>query len=277
MCLYGHDIDTTTSPIEAQTRVDDRQAPTRGGRLPRRRAHPGRAARRLRTTAGRHSPGGPDARPRGCGDPKGRPHGRPGHQRRLRAHDRCAGGAGLCGARPCRAGNADRAHRSWQAHSGLHRLPSVRPAPLPPLKGKPTMALYYTKDHEWVRVDGDVATIGISDHAQEQLGDVVFVELPDIGKQVKQGEEAAVVESVKAASEVYAPGQRRGRRGQLGPRRQALAGERGRGRCGLVLQDQARQPGRARRPDGPRRLRVLPRDPELTPGPIQLCPAGAFR
>ncbi len=67
------------------------------------------------------------------------------------------------------------------------------------------MALYYTKDHEWVRVDGDVATIGISDHAQEQLGDVVFVELPEIGKQVKQGEEAAVVESVKAASEVYAP------------------------------------------------------------------------
>ncbi len=67
------------------------------------------------------------------------------------------------------------------------------------------MALYYTKDHEWVRVDGDVATIGISDHAQEQLGDVVFVELPDIGKRVKQGEEAAVVESVKAASEVYAP------------------------------------------------------------------------
>ncbi len=67
------------------------------------------------------------------------------------------------------------------------------------------MALYYTKDHEWVRVDGDVATVGISDHAQEQLGDVVFVELPEIGKQVKQGEEAAVVESVKAASEVYAP------------------------------------------------------------------------
>jgi glycine cleavage system H protein len=67
------------------------------------------------------------------------------------------------------------------------------------------MALYYTKDHEWVRVDGDVATIGISDHAQEQLGDVVFVELPEIGKQVKQGDEAAVVESVKAASEIYAP------------------------------------------------------------------------
>jgi glycine cleavage system H protein len=67
------------------------------------------------------------------------------------------------------------------------------------------MAARYTKDHEWITVDGDVATIGITDHAQEQLGDVVFVELPAIGKKVAKGGEAAVVESVKAASEVYAP------------------------------------------------------------------------
>jgi glycine cleavage system H protein len=63
----------------------------------------------------------------------------------------------------------------------------------------------YTKDHEYVRLDGDVATVGITDHAQEQLGDIVFVELPAVGKSVEQGAEAAVVESVKAASEVYAP------------------------------------------------------------------------
>lgn len=63
----------------------------------------------------------------------------------------------------------------------------------------------YTKDHEYVRVEGDVAVVGISDYAQGQLGDVVFVELPDIGKDVVRGKEAAVVESVKAASEVYAP------------------------------------------------------------------------
>ncbi len=63
----------------------------------------------------------------------------------------------------------------------------------------------YTKDHEWVDVDGDIATVGISDHAQEQLGDVVFVELPEVGRAVAQNEDAAVVESVKAASEVYAP------------------------------------------------------------------------
>ena len=67
------------------------------------------------------------------------------------------------------------------------------------------MTVRYSKDHEWVKVDGAIATIGITDHAQGQLGDVVFVELPKVGKQVEQGKEAAVVESVKAASEVYAP------------------------------------------------------------------------
>lgn len=67
------------------------------------------------------------------------------------------------------------------------------------------MSKQYTKEHEWISVDGDVATIGITNHAQEQLGDVVFVELPAVGKQVTKGGDAAVVESVKAASEVYAP------------------------------------------------------------------------
>ncbi len=63
----------------------------------------------------------------------------------------------------------------------------------------------YTKDHEWVRVDGDIATFGISDHAQEALGDIVFVELPEIGREIDAGEAYAVVESVKAVSDVYAP------------------------------------------------------------------------
>jgi len=67
------------------------------------------------------------------------------------------------------------------------------------------MATRYTNDHEWIRLEGDVALIGISDHAQEQLGDIVFVELPEVGKKLAKGDEAAVVESVKAASEVYAP------------------------------------------------------------------------
>lgn len=63
----------------------------------------------------------------------------------------------------------------------------------------------YTKDHEWIRLEGDVAMVGISEYAQAQLGDVVYVELPAIGKSVAKGDEVAVVESVKAASEVYAP------------------------------------------------------------------------
>lgn len=63
----------------------------------------------------------------------------------------------------------------------------------------------YTKDHEYIRIEGDTGTVGITSYAQEQLGDVVFVELPQVGKKVDQGSEAAVVESVKAASEIYAP------------------------------------------------------------------------
>jgi glycine cleavage system H protein len=65
--------------------------------------------------------------------------------------------------------------------------------------------LRYSKDHEWVRVEGDEAVIGITDFAQTQLGDIVYVELPELGRQATQGKEIAVVESVKAASEVYAP------------------------------------------------------------------------
>jgi glycine cleavage system H protein len=63
----------------------------------------------------------------------------------------------------------------------------------------------YTKEHEWLRVDGDVGTIGITDYAQEQLGDVVFVDVPQAGRKVAKGEACAVVESVKAASDIYAP------------------------------------------------------------------------
>ncbi len=67
------------------------------------------------------------------------------------------------------------------------------------------MSRYYTQDHEWIDVDGSSATVGITDYAQGQLGDVVFVDLPDAGRVVTKGGEAAVVESVKAASDVYAP------------------------------------------------------------------------
>ena len=67
------------------------------------------------------------------------------------------------------------------------------------------MSRYYTEDHEWVEVDGDIGTVGISDYAQSQLGDIVFVEVPDEGKEIGKGDDIAVVESVKAASDVYSP------------------------------------------------------------------------
>ena len=67
------------------------------------------------------------------------------------------------------------------------------------------MSVYFTREHEWIKVDGDIATVGISNHAQEALGDIVFTEVPDAGKQLSKGQDAAVVESVKAASDVYSP------------------------------------------------------------------------
>ena len=66
-------------------------------------------------------------------------------------------------------------------------------------------ATYFTEDHEWIRVEGDTAVIGITEYAQEQLGDLVFVELPEVGRAVSKGEDTVVVESVKAASDVYSP------------------------------------------------------------------------
>ena len=65
--------------------------------------------------------------------------------------------------------------------------------------------IHFTDDHEWISIEGDIATVGITNHAQEQLGDLVFVELPEVGNTVEKGDDAVVVESVKAASDVYAP------------------------------------------------------------------------
>ena len=67
------------------------------------------------------------------------------------------------------------------------------------------MTTYFTREHEWIKVDGDTATVGITDHAQEALGDIVFTEVPEAGKSLSKGQEVAVVESVKAASDVYSP------------------------------------------------------------------------
>ena len=109
----------------------------------------------------------------------------------------------------------------------------------------------FTKDHEWVEVHGDVATIGITAYAADQLGDVVFVETPAVGKAVKTGDDLAVVESVKAASDVYAPVSGEVVGGQRRPGRQPETVNAEPGGRRLVRQGEAVQPGRSRRPDGP--------------------------
>jgi glycine cleavage system H protein len=81
----------------------------------------------------------------------------------------------------------------------------VTDTPLPVARSLAMSTVRFTKDHEWISVDGDVGTVGITQYAQSQLGDVVYVELPEPGKKIAKSGEAAVVESVKAASEVYAP------------------------------------------------------------------------
>lgn len=80
--------------------------------------------------------------------------------------------------------------------------------------------MMFTEDHEWVRVEGDVATVGITEYAQEQLGDIVFIDLPEAGAELAQGDDAAVVESVKAASDIYAPVS-----GEIGEVNETLEGE----------------------------------------------------
>ena len=99
------------------------------------------------------------------------------------------------------------------------------------------MTTLFTADHEWLRIEGDVATIGVTDYAQSQLGDVVFVELPKVGRSLKKAEAAAVVESVKAASDVYAPISGEVLEVNERARRRAGAGQFRRRRQGLVFQD----------------------------------------
>ena len=107
---------------------------------------------------------------------------------------------------------------------------------------------YFTEDHEWIRVEGGIATVGITDYAQEQLGDLVFVELPEAGRKMKKGDTAVVVESVKAASDVYAPAD-----GEITEANTALSVRAGAGqfradRRRLALEDEARRREPAFRP-----------------------------
>ena len=116
----------------------------------------------------------------------------------------------------------------------------------------------YTTDHEWI--DLGSGRMGITDYAQKQLGDIVFLELPEVGKTVKKGEQLGTVESVKAVSEVFAPGLRHGRRGEQGARREARGHQPGRAR----QLDRRAQAGRRRRRPGAARRHAVRRVDQVT-------------
>ena len=195
-----------------RSRLGDRQAPPRRLGLPRRRRDPRSARERHAAPPRRHPSRRPRARPRADRDRRRRRHrGRHDHLRRLLPHAERADRHGLRPQGPCRRRHRAAPDGARQAAARARRADAVRPPPLRPAEtrsvpmAKPPSDIRYTKEHEWVRLDGDIATVGITDHAQEQLGDVVFVELPEIGRDVAADEACAVVESVKAASDVYAP------------------------------------------------------------------------
>ena len=223
LCLYGYDIDETTTPIEADLAWTIGKRRRADGDFPgatiilraadgwtgaQARRHP---SRRARAGARRNI----DPRSRGRRD-------RPCDERRIWPIARDAGGDGLCRYRPAAEGTVlSLAVRGTPRPAHVvplpfvpHRYHALNPTRCRgfgrsicpgPQRNTPMTAPRFTKDHEWVRLDGDLAVIGITDYAQSQLGDVVYVELPEIGRHIEQGKEAAVVESVKAASDVYAP------------------------------------------------------------------------
>ena len=206
LCLYGHDIDLATTPVEAGLgwSIGKRRRGEGGFKgaetiLPQ-LAH-GAPRARVGILAER-----PRAGSRGHGDPErsGRDD-RHRHQRRLFPHLGAADRHGLCALRPSRCGHAGRPvgarPRSGSGACGA----AVCSTQVLQGKGLEMAARRFTKDHEWIELAGEIGTVGISLYAQKQLGDVVYVELPVAGRELVQGRDAAVVESVKAASEVYAP------------------------------------------------------------------------
>ncbi len=211
LCLYGHDIDTTTTPVEGALEWSIQKSRRSGGA--RAGGFPGAdkilsqfengASRRRVGLRARRPRAGARRRTAVCGCRLQRAD-RQGHLGRLRPEPQCAGRDGL---------SADIARRHRHAtFSPKCAASACRCRSLPcPSFPTPTnarglfMTTLFTTDHEWLRIEGDVATIGVTDYAQSQLGDVVFVELPKVGRSLKKAEAAAVVESVKAASDVYAP------------------------------------------------------------------------
>ncbi len=211
LCLYGHDIDTGTTPVEANLnwsiQKSRRSGGARAGGFPGadiilKQFDTGAPRKRVGIKAGR-----PRAGARACAA--------------LCRRDRRASRSAR--SRPAASGRASTVRWRWamcrrrMRPTGRSYSPkcaaSASPSASPPFPSHPMatsaedfwMTVLYTADHEWLRIEGDVATVGVTDYAQTQLGDVVFVDLPKVGRVVKKAEATAVVESVKAASDVYAP------------------------------------------------------------------------
>ena len=213
LCLYGADIDEQTTPVEAALewamQKVRRPGGARAGGFPGADAISARARCRSAAASGRlavaRSNAGSRRRLVVCRAFRGRAHWH-GHVRLLRTIGGRSGRHGVCAAPAVGARDDVVCRGTRQPRAGRGDGPAVRSAPLQAhqLRSDSVM-LKFTPDHEWLRIDGDVAVVGITPHAQEQLGDLVFVELPPSGKSFAKGAPAAVVESVKAASEVYAP------------------------------------------------------------------------
>jgi glycine cleavage system H protein len=200
LCLYGHDIDRSTTPIAANLAWAIPKVRRTGGE--RAGGFPG-AARILHELAT-----SPDRRRVGL-RPDGRAPMREGtelylgsrHLGRLRAIRRSPHRHGLCHCPTCENRSPTGGGTARQAPARHYLLPALSPHLLQTLR----TAMKYTKDHEWLRVEGDLVVVGITEHAATQLGDVVFVELPEIETMVAEGDEVVVIESVKAASDILAP------------------------------------------------------------------------
>ena len=214
LCLYGHDIDTTTTPVEGALEWSIQKSRRTGGARAGGFAGADRILPQLENGASRRRVGL---------RPEGRTPVREGAQLFADASSSesignvTSGGFGPSLNAPVAMGYLPISHATTgaivfaevrgqrlpvqvvaDAFRSQHLQTSVTPEDF-------SMTTLFTADHEWLRIEGDVATIGVTDYAQSQLGDVVFVELPKVGRSLKKAEAAAVVESVKAASDVYAP------------------------------------------------------------------------
>ena len=208
LCLYGHELDETVDPIEAALAWSiQKRRRVEGGFPGAKRIEAALANGTARQRVGIRPDGRAPARE---GAEILSADGAPVRRRdigRIRAKRQRADRDGLCRARPRCGRDADQPHGARQAlERARRRAALLSPRLLPRLSKERMMPeIRYSKDHEYVRIEGGEGVVGISDYAQQQLGDVVFAETPPVGKALKKGDPAAVVESVKAASDVFAP------------------------------------------------------------------------